>query len=84
MKQGTLFELPPATAIAVEPVLATGFSFGDKVQYLMNYNGVKQWWDGFVIEDKPELRLMVKFLDNFKYEVTVRKEQMQYLRKAGC
>ena len=24
MKQGTLFELPPATAIAVEPVLATG------------------------------------------------------------
>lgn len=82
MKQGKLFDIPPKPAIAVEPVLATGFCFGDKVLYKMNYNGLVDWWEGVVINEQPNIRLAVKFLDGFKTEVNVGRQQMQYLKKA--
>jgi hypothetical protein len=85
MKQLKLFDIKPQKkAITVDIVLATGFSVGDKVKYKMNYNGAVMWWDGVVIDIEPEIRLMIKFFDGFKIDVTVRRQQMQWLKKACC
>ena len=85
MKQMKLFDIKPQKpAITVDTLLATGFSIGEKVLYKMNYNGALMWWDGVVIDTEPEIRLMMKFFDGFKINVTVRRQQMQYLKKVCC
>lgn len=83
MKQLKLFNIKPKKpAITVDTVLATGFYIGEPVKYKMNYNGAVMWWDGVVIDNEPDIRLMMKFCDGFKIDVTVRRQQMKYLKKA--